>query len=85
MTLIGEPIFTKGADGHLKSRSGSIFVSQDHPGLVTVPGTHAKQRQIWVGEVNRVRAAEGRPALTAVEIGNLLESSVDLCFSGTSS
>ena len=80
MTLLGEPIFAKGADGRLKSRSGSIFVSQEHPGLVTVHGTHAKQRQIWVGEVNRMRAAEGKPALTSVEIGNLLESSVDLVF-----
>lgn len=80
MKILGDPIFAKGEDGHLKSRSGSVFVSQEHPGLVTIPGTHAMQRQSWVGEVNRVRAAEGRPALTSVEIGRLLDSSVDLVF-----
>ena len=80
MKILGDPIFAKGADGRLKSRSGSIFVSREHPGLVTVPGTHAMQRQAWVGEVNRVRAAEGKPPLTSVEIGRLLDSSVDLVF-----
>ena len=80
MKLLGEPIFSKGGDGLLKSRSGSIFISPEHPGLVTVPGTHAMQRQMWVGEVNRVRAESGMPALTSVEIGKLLESSVDLVF-----
>ena len=80
MMTLGDPIFAKGEDGHIKSRSGSIFISREHPGLVTIPGTHAMQRQAWVGEVNRVRAAEGRPALTSVEIGRLLDSSVDLVF-----
>ena len=80
MKLLGDPIFSKDADGLLKSRSGSIFISQDYPGLVTVPGTHAMQRQAWVGEVNRVRLESGASPLTAVEIGNLLESSVDLVF-----
>lgn len=80
MRILGDPIFAKGEDGILKSRSGSIFVSQEHPGLVTVPGTHAMQRQAWVGEVNRLRAGEGKPALTSVEIGRLLDSSVDLLF-----
>ena len=80
MKLLGDPIFSKGADGHLKSRSGSIFVSSEHPGLVTLPGTHAMQRHAWVAEINRVRAEAGEPALASVEIGKLLESSVDLVF-----
>ncbi len=80
MTLLGDPIFSKGADGHLKSRSGSIFVSSEYPGLVTLPGTHAMQRHAWVGEINRVRAEAGEPALASVEIGKLLDSSVDLVF-----
>ncbi len=80
MKLLGDPIFSKGADGQLKSRSGSIFISGEYPGLVTVPGTHAMQRQTWIGEVNRTRAEDGKPALTSIEIGKLLESSVDLVF-----
>ena len=80
MKLLGDPIFSKGADGQLKSRTGSIFVFGEYSGLVTVSGTHAMQRQMWVGEVNRMRAEDGKPALTSLEIGKLLESSVDLVF-----
>ena len=80
MRLRGDSIISKTGDGTLLSRSGSIFLSQDYPGLVTVPGTHAMQRQMWVGEANRVRAEKGLPPLSSVEIGNLLESSVDLVF-----
>ena len=80
MRLLGDPIFSRTAEGILRSRSGSIFLSQDCPGLVTVPGTHAMQRQTWVGETNRTRAEKGLPPLSSVEIGNLLESSVDLVF-----
>jgi hypothetical protein len=78
MKLLGDALFYKDQEGRLKSGSGTIFVSSEYPGLVTLPGTHAMQRQAWVNEVNRVRTDEGKPALTSVEIGKLLESSVDL-------
>lgn len=80
MKLLGDPIFSKGADGQLKSQSGSIFVSCEYPGLVTLPGSHAMQRQAWVDEVNRIRAEEGKGQLSSVEIARVLESSVDLVF-----
>ena len=55
MRLLGDALFYKDQEGRLKSGSGTIFVSSEYPGLVTLPGTHAMQRQAWVNEVNRVR------------------------------
>lgn len=79
MKILGEPIFSKDGDGRLKSRVGTIFLT-DYPGLVTQCGIHAMQRQAWVDEVNRQRSEEGLLALTDDEISRLVAHSVDLLF-----
>lgn len=79
MKILGEPIFSKDPDGRLKSRVGTIFLT-DYPGLVTQCGIHAMQRQAWIDEVNRQRSEEGLLALTDDEISRLVAHSVDLLF-----
>lgn len=79
MKILGEPIFSKDCDGRLKSRVGTIFLT-DYPGLVTQCGIHAMQRQAWIDEVNRQRSEEGLLALTDDEISRLVAHSVDLLF-----
>jgi len=81
MKVIGEEIFAKDADGRLVSRIGTIFFRT--PGLVTKKGIHALQRLMWVEDVNAVRAAEGKPALTAAEEEAEIAESVDLIFTET--
>ena len=78
MKILGEPIFTKGADGRLLSRIGTMFFKT--PGLVTRKGVHAMQRMMWIDEVNALRAAEGKPAMTMEEEEEELAQSVDLIF-----
>ena len=63
MKTIGDPIFSKDADGKLLSRIGTIFFRT--PGLVTKRGVHAMQRLWWIEELNAARekeegAAEGQ-------------------------
>ena len=79
MKVLGDSIFAKDDDGHLKSRVGTIFLTVA-PGLVTQRGIHAMQRQAWIDEVNRERSEEGLLSLTDVEIDNLISHSVDLLF-----
>ncbi len=78
MKRIGEPIFSRDADGKLLSRIGTIFFRT--PGLVTKRGVHAMQRFWWLEELNSERAAEGRPPLTEEEEQEELSQSVDLIF-----
>ena len=78
MKTLGEPIFSKDADGRLLSRIGTIFFKT--PGLVTQRGVHAMQRMMWIDEVNSMRAAEGRPPMTEEEEDEELAESVDLIF-----
>ena len=78
MTILGEAIFTKDADGRLLSRIGTMFFKT--PGLVTRKGVHAMQRMMWIDEINARRAAEGRPAMTMEEEDEELAQSVDLIF-----
>lgn len=78
MKRIGEPIFSKDADGKTLSRIGTIFFRT--PGLVTKRGVHAMQRFWWLEELNNERAAEGKPPLTEEEEHEELSQSVDLIF-----
>ena len=78
MKILGEPLFSKDADGKLLSRIGTIFFKT--AGLVTRRGVHAMQRLMWVDEVNAVRAANGQPAMTQAEEEEELALSVDLIF-----
>ena len=75
MKLIGEEIFTKDAEGRLKSRIGTMFFKT--PGLVTEKGVHALQRVRWLQEL----ALECE--LTPQEEEAELEESVDLIFTET--
>ena len=65
MKTIGDPIFSKDADGKLLSRIGTIFFRT--PGLVTKRGVHAMQRLWWIEELNAAREKEGLPPLTEAE------------------
>ena len=78
MKTLGDPIFARNPDGALKSRIGTLFFRT--PGLVTQRGVHAMQRIAWVKELNRERAAEGRPALTEREAAAEWADSADLLF-----
>ena len=78
MKRIGEPIFSRDAEGNILSRIGTIFFRT--PGLVTKRGVHAMQRFWWIEELNGERAAEGRPPLTEEEEQEELAQSVDLIF-----
>ena len=81
MTILGEPLFAKDANGRLKSRVGTIFFKT--PGLVTTGAFHAMQRMEWIEHVNKLRGAEGLPPMTEAEEEAELEQSVDLIFTGT--
>ncbi len=78
MKILGDALLAKDENGKLKSRIGTLFLRT--PGLVTAGGMHALQRQAWLDELNRARAAEGRPALSPAECDEELASSVDLIF-----
>ena len=78
MKTIGDPIFSKDADGRFLSRVGTIFFRT--PGLVTKRGVHAMQRMWWIEDINASRAAEGLPPLTETEEAEELAQSVDLIF-----
>ena len=78
MKTIGDPIFTKDADGRFLSRVGTIFFRT--PGLVTKRGVHAMQRAWWIEDINASRAAEGLPPLTEEEESEEFAQSVDLIF-----
>ena len=78
MTILGEPLFAKDANGRLKSRVGTIFFKT--PGLVTTGAFHAMQRMEWIEHVNKLRGAEGLPPMTEAEEDAELEQSVDLIF-----
>lgn len=78
MKILGERIFARDAEGVLVSRIGTLFLRT--PGLVTLRGVHAMQRQFWIDELNRERAAEGRDSLTRAEEDAEFHDSVDLVF-----
>ncbi|MGN0852921.1 MAG: hypothetical protein ACI4Q3_06050 [Kiritimatiellia bacterium] len=78
MKIVGDPIFAKNPDGTLKSRIGTLFFRT--PGLVTQKGVHAMQRLAWTRELNRERAAAGRPELTESEAMAEWADSADLIF-----
>ena len=78
MKILGERIFARDAEGVLVSRIGTLFLRT--PGLVTLRGVHAMQRQFWIDELNRERAAEGRDSLTRAEEDAEFHNSVDLVF-----
>ena len=80
MKILGDPLFAKNPDGTLKSRIGTLFFRT--PGLVTQRGVHAMQRIAWTNELSRLRAAEGRPALTEAEAMAEWADSADLLFTG---
>lgn len=78
MKILGEKIFARDADGTLLSRIGTLFLRT--PGLVTKRGVHAMQRQMWVDELNRERAAAGEAPLSQDEEDAEFRDSVDLVF-----
>lgn len=78
MKILGEKIFARDAEGNLVSRIGTLFLRT--PGLVTMRGVHAMQRQMWIDELNRERAAEGEAPLSRAEADEEFQESVDLVF-----
>ena len=76
MRIIGEKIFARDAEGELVSRIGTLFLRT--PGLVTVRGVHAMQRQLWIDELNRDR--DDTNPLSRDEEDDELQQSVDLVF-----
>ena len=78
MKTLGEKIFARDENGELKSRIGTLFLHT--PGLVTKRGVHAMQRQMWVDELNRERAAAGEAPLSQAEEEVEFRESVDLVF-----
>ncbi len=78
MKLIGEAIFSKDANGRLRSRIGTVFFKT--PGLVTQQAVHAMQRMMWLSYVNEQRKAQGLDAMTHAEEDEELSLSVDLIF-----
>ena len=81
MKILGEPIFSKDAEGRLNCRIGTIFFRT--PGLVTKKGVHAMQRLMWIDDINASREAEGLPTLTEAEEEAEMAESVDLVFTET--
>ena len=81
MKILGEPIFSKDAEGRLNCRIGTIFFRT--PGLVTKKGVHAMQRLMWIDDINAGREAEGLPPLTEAEEEAEMAESVDLVFTET--
>ena len=81
MKILGEPIFSKDAEGRLNCRIGTIFFRT--PGLVTKKGVHAMQRLMWIDDINAGREAEGLPPLTESEEEAEMAESVDLVFTET--
>ena len=78
MKILGEPIFSKDANGKLKSRVGTVFLKT--PGLVTTNGIHAMQRVAWIDELNRERAEKGEQPLSENAAADEIDNSVDLVF-----
>ena len=78
MKILGEKIFARDAEGSLISRIGTLFLRT--PGLVTRRGVHAMQRQMWIDELNRERAAAGEDPLSREEEDAEFQESVDLVF-----
>jgi len=76
LTIIGDDLLARDADGELKSHIGSLFPKQGY--LVTVPTIHQFQREIYVDRLNEERAAAGRPPLTEEERAEEWEGAVDL-------
>ena len=78
MTILGEKIFARDAEGKLASRIGTMFFRT--PGLVTTRTVHAMQRMLWLEHLNAIRATACEPPLTPEEEEEELEQSVDLIF-----
>ena len=76
MKILGEKIFARDKEGKLLARIGTLFLKT--PGLVTLPGVHAMQRQMWIDELNRGRDID-HPLSMEEEDAELAES-VDLIF-----
>ena len=78
MKILGDPIFSKDANGRLKSRIGTLFFRTS--GLVTRPGVHAMQRMMWIDEINSSRRQMGLGPMSEEEELEELSLSVDLIF-----
>ena len=65
MTILGEKIFARDAEGKLASRIGTMFFRT--PGLVTTRTVHAMQRVLWLEHLNAIRATACEPPLTPEE------------------
>ena len=78
----GKPVFLGprlqecGADGRVKSRTGTVFLRT--PGLVTVKKLHVLQQIAWIEHLNKRRAKAGLPALSEKEEEAESGQSVDL-------
>ena len=74
--IIGEPLFTRNAQGAIVSRIATIFPQTRT--LVTIPGIHATQRIAYIAGMNAERQASGLPLLTEAEALAEWRLSVDL-------
>ena len=76
MSILGDPPFSRHADGKLKSRIATIFPESNT--LVTLPGIHATQRQAYLDHLNQQRSAQGQGPLGKEEEELHWQSAVDL-------
>lgn len=81
MKILGEPLFAKDAEGKLKARLGTVFLSSPR-GIVVGNDAHVKQRKAWIDHLNHIRQESGEPPLSDIEISDVMAESVNLLFEG---
>ena len=80
-TILGDHPLATEKSGVLKSRIGTIFLSENV--LVTWPGmAHYSQRTAFCAHINLQRKAKGLPNLSELDVQELWESAVDLIMTG---
>lgn len=76
LEILGAPPFERDASGQLKARVATLFPR--HKLLVTSPGVHASQRNVFITWLNQRRQAEKLPPLSAAEEVQECAGAVDL-------
>src|SRR5271157_1614177 len=76
ITILGEPPFARTPAGKLKARIATAFPGHDT--LVTVPGIHVTQRQVFLDHLDDLRRERGEPGLTQEEKDREWGLAVDL-------
>lgn len=83
VTILGEHPLANDAEGKLKSRIGTLFVTAG--ALVTLPRmTHAMQRLFYRDHLNALRQTQGQKPLTDDEAYAIWDTAVDLIMEGSS-